>query len=229
MKNYFLFILVLILSLSCKKDAISTLKNNYYLNINASVEDGKKVYIQNLNDLTKVDSSTIKNSTTIFTGHQDFPERYVLTIESLFGGKLFILENDTINITISNNDLINAKIKKSKINDELINFQKKSEQIYNQIDLLFPDLQRARLENNASKLKEISEKMSQIEEENINYNFEYASQNPSSYISAMILHDLSKRDSIDKIKISQIYNHLSEKVKRNSDAVAVHNFIQHLH
>ena len=218
---------IILLFTSCKKEKqIISNEVPYTLSILIDNNEGNKAYIQKLLNPTEIDSTVIKNGVSTFVGQIAYPERYILTIETVFGGKMFILENDSINIHIKNNDLMNATILNSKINYELISVQKESEKIYNKIDLLFPDLQRARLENDAISLKDISTKMSLIEQENMNFHFFYASKNPNSFISAMILNDLSKRDTIVRNKISKIYASFSMEVKKSEDSKVINTLIK---
>jgi len=229
-KKVFLLISIIVLISSCGKEA-NTSKNDtsYLLNISIDDANGSKVYLQNLNLLASIDSTTIVNGNAIFNGTVTTPERYLISIENVFGGKLIILENDSINVLVKNNDLINAQIIGSKLNDELLSIQKKSEKIYAKIDLLFPDLQRARLENNAAKLSEISSKMKAIEQENIDFHFDYVQKHPNSYIAVMILSDLSKRDSIDTKKVKHLFDSFSSEVKKSSDAQKIVLFLENLH
>lgn len=218
---------IILLFTSCKKEKqIISNKVPYTLSILIDNNEGNKAYIQKLLNPTEIDSAVIKNGISTFVGQIAYPERYILTIETVFGGKMFILENDSINIHIKNNDLMNATILNSKINYELISVQKESEKIYNKIDLLFPDLQRARLENDAISLKDISNKMSLIEQENMNFHFSYASKNPNSFISAMILNDLSKRDTIVRNKTTKIYSSFSMEVKKSEDSKVINTLIK---
>tara|TARA_B110000908_G_C10264179_1_gene462062 strand:+ start:3777 stop:4463 length:687 start_codon:yes stop_codon:yes gene_type:complete len=218
---------IITLFTSCKKEKQLILnEDSYTLSILIDNNEGNKVYIQKLLSPTEIDSTIVKNGISTFVGQISYPERYILTIETVFGGKMFILENDSINIHIKNNNLMNATIQNSKINYELISVQKESERIYNKIDLLFPVLQRARLENDAISLKDISNKMSLIEQENINFHFSYASKNPNSFISAMILNDLSKRDTIVRNKISKIYSLFSMEVKKSEDSKVMNTLIK---
>ncbi len=195
-------------------------QEQFVLNINILNADGNVSYLHKLTDSKTIvsDSAIIKNNKVVFKGTVAYPERYLLTITNVFGGKLIILENDSINIEANKDDLTKAIISDSPINTELSNVQQKSMRIYDKMDLFFPDLQRARLENDAEKLSEITLKMKAIEQENIDFNYTYASENPNSYISAMILNDLSKRDSIDISKIKNIYDTFSDEVKKNADA-----------
>ena len=206
---------------SCKKEKVKIeVQEQFVLNINISNADGNLSYLHKLTNSKTIvsDSAIIKNDKVIFSGSIDYPERYLLTITNVFGGKLIILENDSIIVQADKNDLTKAIISGSQINTELSNVQQKSMRIYDKMDLFFPDLQRARLENDAAKLAQITLKMKAIEKENIDFNYNYARENPSSYISAMILNDLSKRDSIDINKIKTIYDTFSEQVKKCADA-----------
>lgn len=226
-KNIF-FILFTLLLTSCTKDAKkNTDDNSYYLNISTEDNGKRKVYLQQLSNPSKIDSTFIENKQGIFKGSIKSPERYLVTIDGYFGGKMIVLENDSISVEIKNNDLINATISGSNLNNELLKVQKNSERIYNQIDALFPNLQRARLNNDVKTLQDISSKMSKIEQENIDYHFSYAMQYPDSFISAMILNDLSKRDSINIEKLSSIYNSLNENIKLSADAQKVSSFLSH--
>ena len=226
MLKKFLFISsIFLLMISCKKENKPTINDSYVVNLSIDNVEGKKAYLQQLSALKSIDSTTITNGKAIFKGSVKTPERYLITIESVFGGKMIILENDSINIVVNNDDLIYATITGSKLNDELVAVQKKSEEIYNKIDLLFPDLQRARLENDSKKLAEISSKMKAIEAENINFHFDYAQKHPNSFLSAMIVRDLIKRDSIDIDRVKTIYNLFPKEVKNSADAKVIASFL----
>lgn len=216
---------------SCAKEkAKNEVQEQFVLNINISNADGNLSYLHKLTNSKTIlsDSAIIKNSKVTFNGSIRYPERYLLTVTNVFGGKLIILENDTINVQADKNDLTKATISSSLINNELADVQQKSMNIYDKMDLFFPDLQRARLENDAEKLSHIALKMKAIEKENIDFNYTYARENPNSYISAMILNDLSKRDSIDIKKVKAIYDTFSEEVKKCADAEQI-NLLLSIH
>ncbi|AOW19953.1 DUF4369 domain-containing protein [Urechidicola croceus] len=226
------FAILLFIVSSCVKDQKKiTSPQNYVLSVSIKNANGSKSYLHKLSTKPAllVDSAITINNKIVFKGKVDFPERYLLTVENVFGGKMFILDNDTIKINIPNDNLVSATINGSALNDELVKVQENSEKIYNQIDLLFPDLQRARLENNAVKLALISKKMSAIEKQNIEFYFNYAKQNSDSFISAMILNDLSKRDSINFEKVKETYNSLSERVKQSTDSKQIELFLNSVH
>ena len=229
-RNISLFTLIIFTLSSCLKDNKTiTEKESYFLTITTESDASNKVYLQKLVIVEDIDSTLIENGNAYFKGSVETPQRYLITIDSYFGGKMIVLENDSITVSIKNKDLINSNITGSKLNKELLNVQTASEKIYSKIDVLFPDMQIARLNNDAEKLQEISKKMTLIEQENIDFNFKYVKENPDSYISAMILSDLARRDSIETKKITDSYNSLSENVKKSVDAQKVAAFISGLH
>jgi len=219
-KSLLLFTSLLIIY-SCKKEPKSISKKDGFI-ISLSIEgvNNKKVFLHKFSSISSevIDSTTVKNDRVEFIGVVTYPERYLITIEHVFGGKLIIIENDSIFISASKENLVNAQIIGSELNNELDDFLNKIEKIYSKVDALFPAMQRARLANDASKLKDISNKIQQIELEGIAYSFNYASENSNSFIAAMILNDLSKRDSIDIKKLESGYNTLSAEVKKSVDS-----------
>lgn len=221
--NYIVSFLIICAFFSCDKQVETPVSNpQYFIKISADDFEGKFVYLYQISpNLTLVDSTLITNRFALFEGNIDFPERYILTLTDIKGGKLFIVENDSIEISVDKLNLPKSKIKGSKINDELIVFQNKSNQITSKIETLFPDLQRARLNNDAKSLEKISNQITEIEQENINFNFDYVSQHPDSFLSAMILNDLSKRENIDADKISKAYQSLIKNVKQSIDSKEV--------
>lgn len=231
MKKELLFVCVLFFFFSCKKESkLPQNKKQFVVYISTTnTTNNNKVFLQKLNAKKHIDTSFITNNHAIFKGKLITPERYLLTVDGFSGSKILILENDSIYVNIKDKDVTNAKIKGSILNDELNTLQKKSAQIYSEINLLFPDLQRARLENNASKLLEISSKIKKIEQKNIQFYLKYAQNHPNSFISPMILNDLCKNDSISIKKIHTIYNSFSSEVKKNSDAQNIAEFLEKLH
>ena len=227
-KTVFVIALILIVS-SCKKEngAITT-QGGYVISLSINSANNKKVYLHKFNSYTSsiVDSITIINNEAQFKGVVDFPERYLITINTVFGGKLLIIENDSILIKVTKDNLVNSTITGSELNTELSAFQREIEKIYNKVDVLFPEIQRARLANDVDKLNAISKKMQAIEQESIEYNFNYAANNTDSFVAAMILNDLSKRDSINQERIIATFNGLTKKVKESSDSKELSDYIQ---
>lgn len=179
-----------------------------------------KVYLNRImaNQLFPIDSSLIENNQFTFKGLVPYPERFALTFENYSTRVLLIIENTEFQISLVSNQINEPVITGSELNSKLIEYEQASKNIFKKIDLLFPQIQKARLENDANKLMDINMEMNDIELEFIDYSFQFVKDNRNSYIAAMILNDQLKTPKADTIRIMSTYNMLSDKVKKSPDA-----------
>ncbi len=222
-----LFFLILFIAFGCKKSTLKARQNpKFYISVSINNFNGYKLYLYKLTPTSKlIDSTIITNNKGVFEGEIQYPERYYIKLDGLNDGKLFIVENDSISILVNHDNLKNALVSGSKLTKELAEYQEKSQNIFSKIELLFPDLQSARMMNDVDKLAEISKKMSAIEQENIEFNFRYILQHSNSFIAAMILNDLSKNGEISTSQILESYQILSDKVKLGVDAKEIESYL----
>ncbi|OIQ38276.1 MAG: hypothetical protein BM563_06550 [Bacteroidetes bacterium MedPE-SWsnd-G1] len=217
-----IYIFLCLSIISCSKENPTQIRNNGYV---LQIEFGKSysttVYLSEFtkSGMETVDSTSIENNFAIFRGRVAHPSRYLISTTHDSGRKVLIIANDSIQLKINDSELSDGIISGSEINDTMMVHQKNIRRTYKKVDALFPDLQRARLANDASALQNISNKIKAVEQEVLEINFTFAKTHPDSFISAMILNDLSKRDSIDIDKISQLYQNLSPTVKKGKDAI----------
>lgn len=179
-----------------------------------------KVYLNKIFDniLHPIDSTLIKNNQFTFRGIVEYPERFALTFENYSSTIVFIVENTPFQIKINTNNIEEAVITGSPLNDLLNEYKLNSKRIFSKIELLFPKFQKARLENDVETLAEIGKQINIIEKEFKNYSYDFINNNTDSYVSAMILSDQLKSSNIDTLKIKETYNLLSDKVKNSPDA-----------
>ena len=135
--------------------------------INGDIEksfNGSKVFLktQESGVLIVLDSTIIKNGTFEFTGNIGKPEVYGIFIDSIKEAIGLFMENTTITIIANIKDLSSSKITGSKTNDDYLDFIKISNQIISEMNILFPEFQKARAENDVIKLEEINKKMQVI-------------------------------------------------------------------
>ena len=190
--------------------------------LNGTITDylSNKVYLNKIEDQTfyPVDSATIVDNEFIFEGAVEYPERFALTFESYSAVVVFILENTHFKIEIDPKLIQEPIIKGSALNVQLNEYKTHSKNIFKKIDYLFPQFQKARLENDSNKLTEIGKKMRLIEAEFRTFSFDFIKNNPNSYVSGMILRDQLKSSTLDTLQIISAYKILSTKVKNAPDA-----------
>lgn len=212
--------------IACKKDTLQkkeivTVNKNTFT-VNGTLENfyPQKVYLNKIieNSLYVIDSSNVIDNNFSFNGFVEYPERFALSFKQYSTTVILIIENTTITINIDANNLESKEIKGSSLNTEFKNYQLNSKNIFKKISYLFPEFQKYRLENNAEKLAEISTQMKKIEQEYIDFSFDYISQNNKSYVAAMVLRDQLKNTEIDSLRIVTTYKILSDSIKKSPDA-----------
>ncbi|WP_457610832.1 DUF4369 domain-containing protein [Lutibacter sp.] len=236
MKRFLLLVIFSLILVSCKKNdsqekqqniSIPTDIKGFELKGNLENFYPKKVFLNKIieNSIYPIDSSKVINNTFTFKGIVEFPERFALTFRDYSSVVIFILENTNFKLIINTDQINDPIIKGSKLNKELTEYKTKSKQIFKKIDYLFPQFQKARLENDAKELSKIGNELKSIEKEFINFSFNYILQNKNSYIAAMILRDQLKSTTIDTLKIKKTYQALSSDVKKSPDAQIIATFL----
>lgn len=237
MKKVVVLFVVFFLLFSCKKENSLTLKkqttttntsNNGFV-IQGSLENlyPSKVYLNKIieKSIYPIDSSEVTNKTFQFSGIVEKPERFALTFQNYAAISIFIIENKSFSISINGKTINDPLIQGSTLNGKLNEYKEKSKKIFNQIDYLFPAFQKARLENDATTLKEIGEQMKKIELKHQQFSYQFILQNKNSFVAAMILRDQLKTSFIDTLKIKETYMALSNKVKTCPDAEIIASFL----
>ncbi|MFK5958899.1 MAG: DUF4369 domain-containing protein [Lutibacter sp.] len=237
MKRFFLLYFLGLLLFSCaqnptqvKKQLQTPLNNSTSFEIKGTLENfySKKVYLNKIieTSIYPIDSSEIINNHFKFIGIVKFPERFALTFENYSSITPFIIENTPLNIIINSKAITDPLITGSPLNTKLNDYKTTSKNIFKKIDYLFPQFQKARLENDAEKLRFIGNEMKNIEHEFVEFSYQYILQNKDSYVSAMILRDQLKSSTIDTLRVGKMYKILSEEVKKSPDAQIISSFLK---
>ena len=228
MHKNIIFIFLCLFIISCSKEnSKQSVSKGYVLTIDFNETVNTSVFLSEFtkNGVVIIDSANIENNKAVFKGKVDYPSRYTVGLNTTPGRKLLIIANDSIQLKINNNEIAAGIISGSAINDTLIAHQRYIRKTFKKVDALFPEIQRARMANDASTLQNISNKIKSVEQEVLEINYTFANTHPNSFISAMILNDLSKRDSIDGDRLNKLYQNLSPRVKKGKDAVQLKLFL----
>lgn len=236
MKRLFLLGVFCVILFSCKKYTSkvkqpitsSSITSNGF-NINGELENfyPKKVYLNKIieNSIYTIDSSEVLNNNFTFKGIVEFPERFALTFENYSSTSIFIIENTQFDLFISSDQINEPQITGSKTNTLLNQYRENAKLIFKKIDYLFPQFQKARLENDAERLNKIGEEMEKIEKEFTDFSFNFIIQNKDSYVAAMILRDQLKSTNIDTLRIKNTYQVLAYEIKNSPDALIIASFL----
>ena len=179
-----------------------------------------KVYLNKIieQNLFPIDSAIVENNKFSFHGIVNYPERFALTFGNYSNTVILIIENSTFNIELNATNLQEPIIEGSPLNTQLLNYKNASKEIFNKIAYLSPHFQKARLENDSEKLKQIGEDFKNIEKEHANFTYNFIEQNNNSFVAVMLLRDQLKVIPMDTVRIQNTYQLLSENIKQSSDA-----------
>jgi hypothetical protein len=225
------FFLVVIIACSgkpkLKKEVAKPIERQFNINGTLSNFYTNRVYLNRFkdNNYFPIDSAAIEDNTFTFTGSVPYPERYVLTFKNYTAEIILILENCELNIEINQLQLNNPTITGSELNVQLNDYQLATKKIFNKIDHLFPEFQTARLENDVQKLKEIREKMNEIEAEYTEFSFDYIENNQNSYLAPMILRDLLKTPPVDSLKVERLFRQFPDSIQQSRDSRIIADYL----
>jgi len=197
-------------------------KENYSYTINGtidSIENGEKIYIELQNEegmLSAIDTAVVENGKFKFTGQADQIEMAYIQIGSLPGKIRFVLENATINITAYKDSLESSKIEGSYHTDELTKFNNDFKTLQNKAQQYQMDnmeaYQKASQENDSETINRIQEEFGVIQDQINDYMKSYASENPKSYVSLLLLSQMvGDPDGFQSVKTS--FEALSPELK----------------
>ena len=228
-KNISIWLCCIVVIISCnnqnsqKKEIVDTTiaeVEGYVLTGTLESYLSDKVYLNKIieNQIYPIDSASIENNQFTFKGAVEYPERFALTFENYSATVILIIENTDFQISLIAKQINEPVITGSALNTELLEYELASKRIFKKIELLFPQFQKARLENDANKLLEIGNEMANIESEFVDYSYNFINSNRNSFVSAMILHDQLKTAKTDTLRIQQTYHMLSDEVKKSPDA-----------
>lgn len=237
MKRFFLLGIFCIILFSCKKNttnsklptvSTSEISNSFEITGNLENFFPKKVYLNKIieESMYQIDSCEVKDNYFTFKGLVEFPERFALTFENYSAATILIVENTQIKLLINSKEIAEPTISGSNSNLLLNQYKKYSKQIFKKIEYLFPQFQKARLENDAIKLDEIGKQVKAIENEFTNFSYKFIKNHKNSFVAAMILRDQLKSSNIDTVQIKKSYEILSSEVKQSPDAAIIASFLK---
>jgi len=227
MRYYFLTIILFLGLISCKEKSIkkdtvviSQTANSYEINGTLKNLVTNKVFLNQIfeNSLYPIDSSEVSDNKFYFKGFVEYPERFAFTFQNYSSATIFIIENTTFEVNIDGENSLEPIINGSLLNDLMKSYQNESKSIFQKISYLFPQFQKARLENDVNKLEEIRSLMSEIEKEHTDFTFSFIKKNKNSFIAPMILRDQLKHETIDSLKIETTFNLIPSVIKKSPDA-----------
>lgn len=176
-----------------------------------NVADSSIVYLQVLKSdktLQSIDTAYIVNNTFKFNGSwEDTPCNAQLVFKSTGFNPRFILEKSKLNFNII--DQINKKytVSGSENNETLISLYTKNQELYVQLTNVLKDINGT---NTADDLNQIYETAATIQTQINNTYVNYAMENPSKDLSALIIEDLYFKNALDNESLEKFKSFITK-------------------
>jgi len=221
MNNFPVYIILVCLLVSCQTKShegnLPSSKEKFTINGKCKSESNQMLYLYISDDTTLnlLDSVRVLDQFFQIEGSVPHPYKAFIQFQDQSTAFPFILTNESIEIELDTSNLSESTIANSEINKDLASVKRVSSEIYQKIDYLFPQLQKARMENDFVSLNKINQEIDNIELENLNFLYNYIEKNPKKELSGLLLNDLWKKTERDSIQLQNLARNLSPEIKNN--------------
>lgn len=220
MQKALIYVILIGFIISCNtkpsENIQSKSKDSFTISGNFIGNNNQDTYLYVVKDtvLSLLDSTSIIDNKFHFTGNISYPHKAIIQLKNHSSAFPFILTKESIEITLNEVKINESIISNSPINDELAKIKKQSSAIYQKIDYLFPQLQKARMENDFKALDEINLKIDTIEAENKTFIINYIERNGNNELSGLLLNDLWQASKKDSIQFQNLAKNLAPEIQK---------------
>ena len=219
MKHYFsriVGLITLLLLASCNK-------NSYTIQGNATaVADSTMVYLQVIENQTQqkiIDSTQVISGVFAFEGEQELPEMHYLLIENLNGAIPVILEPGAIKVSVSGDNLREAKSTGTPQNDLLQKFLNETLPFSERAMGISMDMSQAQASMDQESMNALRDEYGLLQNEVQQFEVNFIKENPDGLISLLVLERIFASMMLPVSEVSTLFNSLSEPVKKSSAGV----------
>ena len=211
----FLLIGIFALLVSCQEDTGYSISGNI-----ENVADGQKIYIAELNEennqTTTIDTIEVKNGE--FSA--DLPEREkptlsFLTVEGARGNVLFIADDNPVQFKLYKDSLFASEVTGGKDNELLYSyFGEMREANRTQAENRSAMIEAFR-QKDSVEMKRLQQRQEELSGQNMKTKKEMVRENPNSLVSAMILQEIARSQSVSSAELKELYNSLAPEVQNS--------------
>ena len=165
--------------------------------------DDVKFLLQQRQDdkIITIDSAVSKNgSFKMKGGSVEYPQMVLLVAEDKNMRTSFYLENSKINVSGTLDSLFNADITGSKTQDEYDSFVASNKVLSDRYSKIYTEYQTASQTGNTARVGELEKEAERIQNEMIQLQKDFITNNPGSYVAPSILNNLSYQLEVDEIE-----------------------------
>jgi len=226
LRYFFLSVLILMFSVGCNSSTSKT--TSYTINVEAKgVYDGVRAYIkrnENGKTVTATDTAVVRNGKFQFKGEILSPEMRFISIDGVNGQVFFVLEPETINVTVYKDSVQASKVSGGFNNEVFSEYRGGFLVITNKLDKLREEY--ASVGQNPKAVQELQKRNVALRDELKNYGFNFLKNNPNSDFSLMLLDGLSSQPKFDYNSAEKILGLMNDELLNKSTNILTVKNIQ---
>ncbi|WP_026976745.1 TlpA disulfide reductase family protein [Flavobacterium tegetincola] len=209
------------------------IKSNFSVSGTATgVQDGTMVYLERQEDgkgMIAVDSAKIAKGVFTIKGMAVEPAVNFIQVKGIEGKIAFILDQGAINMTIYKDSIAKSKIGGTPDNDALQKFnlftQVVQQKMQNFQTLNAEKMQTAQKNEDQATIQQLMDEFGLMQNELLAYTSTYPQNNPTSFLSVLLLDNMFNQPEVDIQKIKTVYGSLTAKLQKTKPGLSIKNKI----
>ena len=196
MKKLFILFAVVALAVSCAKEPKFVVTGTI-----DGAEEGQILLQKRIpGGYSILDSAVLENGTFTLEGFVEYPQMVNLSLKDKRGGLNFFIENTEITINGHADSIYQASVTGSKTQSEFEAFRASSEEINDELRKVYDRYRVARMDGNEELAASIEKEIDAIDARQVEMQKEFISNNPASYITPVILNEISYSLESDELE-----------------------------
>lgn len=195
------------------------------------VKDGMKVYLRhiNLNGLQVVtDSTTVADEAFTLKGQVDYPEIHFLTIESVPGELVFMLENSSIAIEVDTKRPMQSVVSGSASNAGFIKFKDQMDALRDESKEILMAYREARVARDSTKYDSISNLLQQNGKEILALPLDFIRQNNDLEFSLNLIALETNKPGIEVEAYMAAFEGLTPELKNAARGIEIKQKLENI-
>lgn len=208
MKKLIILFAVFALAVSCAKESKFVVTGT----IDGAEEGQVLLQKRTPGGYSVLDSAELENGTFRLEGFVEYPQMVTLSLKDKRGGLNFFIENTEITINGHADSIYQASVTGSKTQSEFETFRASSEEMNSELRKVYDRYRVARMEGNEELSASIEKEIDAIDARHVEMQKEFISNNPSSYISPVVLYEISY--SLESDELEALLNQLDTTLNK---------------